>query len=148
VITFETEVRIARSIEDVFAYVSNPGNFPAWNSAVVAVRESDPGSTYVMERQLPTGRAVNELRIVARERPGQFAIRTTSGPTPFSYVYRFAVANGETVVRLDAEVEMEGVASLLPQLARRAVKRGVDDNFTTLKEILEAGSERRARPSG
>ena len=139
-IRFETDVRIDRPIEDVFAYVSNPDNFPYWNSAVDAVRESDPGSTYVMERHLPTGRAVNELQIVTLERPREFAIRTTSGPTPFSYVYRFSADNGDTVVRLDAEVELEGVASLLPQLARRAVKKGVDDNFTTLKAILEAPS--------
>jgi uncharacterized protein YndB with AHSA1/START domain len=124
VITLETDVRIERPIEDVFEYISNPGNFPHWNSAVSAVRESEPGSTYVMERQLPTGRAVNELRIVALERPREFAIRTISGPTPFSYVYRFSAENGKTVVRLDAEVELNGVASILSQLARRAVKRG------------------------
>lgn len=139
-IAFETDVRIERPIEDVFAYVSNPGNFPYWNSAVTAVRESEPGSTYVMERRLPTGRALNELRIVSLDRPRKFAIRTTSGPTPFSYLYRFSAENGETVVQLDAEVELEGVASLLPQLARRAVKKGVDDNFATLKAILEGPS--------
>ena len=141
-IAFETDVCIERPIEDVFAYVSNPGNFPFWNSAVNAVRESEPGSTYVMERRLPTGRAVNELKIVGSERPREFAIRTMSGPTPFSYVYRFSAENGETVVRLDAEVELEGVASLLPQLARRAVKKGVDDNLATLKEILEGVAQR------
>ena len=135
-IAFKTDVRIERPIEDVFAYVSNPGNFPDWNSAVTAVREGEMGSTYVMERRLPSGRAVNELSIVALERPTDFAIRTTSGPTPFLYVYRLSAENGETVVRLDAEVELEGVGSLLPQLARRAVKKGVDDNFRTLKGIL------------
>jgi hypothetical protein len=142
VITFETDLRIERPIEDVFAYVSNPGNFPDWNSAVVTVREIDPGSTYVMERELPTGRAVNELRIVTRERPREFAIRTTSGPTPFVYVYRFSAENGETVVRLEAEVELGGVASLLPQVARRGVRRGVDANLGTLKRILEGTAER------
>jgi uncharacterized protein YndB with AHSA1/START domain len=136
VIMFETDVRIGRPIEDVFAYVSNPGNFPHWNSAVKAVRVREPGSTYVMERRLPSGRAVNELTIVALDRPTKFAIRTTSGPTPFTYAYRFSAENGETVVRLEAEVELKGVASLLPRLARRAVKKGVDDNFTTLKAIL------------
>jgi ligand-binding SRPBCC domain-containing protein len=137
VITFQTDVRIERPIEDVFAYVSNPGNFPDWNSAVSVVRASKPGSTYMLERELSTGRALNELEIVARERPSGFAIRTSSGPTPFSYVYGFSAENGSTVVRLDAEVELEGVPSLLLPLVRRAVKKGVDDNFATLKCILE-----------
>jgi uncharacterized membrane protein len=142
VITFQTDVRIERPLEEVFAYLSDLRNFPAWNSAVQSVRPTSPGasgvgSSYAMERRLPAGRAVNELEIVAREPPGEFAIRTTAGPTPFLYRYRLAAQDGRTVVHLDAEVELPGVASFLPQLARRAVKRGVDDNLETLRGILE-----------
>ena len=141
-IAFETSTRIKRPVEDVFAYVSEPRNFPDWNTAVQAVRktsgsESGAGSTYLMERDLPTGRAVNELEVVASERPTDFAIRATAGPTPFLYRYRFAADNDETVMQLNAEVELPGAAALLPQLARRAVKKGVEDNFATLKQILE-----------
>jgi hypothetical protein len=42
-------------------------------------------------------------------------------------------------VRLDAHVELPGAAALLPALARRAVKKGVDANLVTLKNVLEAG---------
>ena len=146
-IAFETSTRINRPIEDVFAYVSDPLNFPRWNSAVQAVRktsagENGAGSTYVMERELPTGRAINELEVLASERPREFVIQATAGPTPFLYRYRFAAENDETVMQLNAEVELPGAAALLPQLARRAVKKGVDDNFATLKQILEATRSR------
>ena len=142
-ITFETSTRINRPIEEVFAYVSEPRNFPRWNSAVQAVRKTSAGDTgvaasYLMERALPTGRALNELEVVTREWPREFAIRTTAGPTPFRYHYGFSAENDETVVHLNAEVDLTGPAALLPQLARRAVKNGVDDNFATLKLILEA----------
>jgi uncharacterized protein YndB with AHSA1/START domain len=142
-ITFETSVRIRRPIEEVFSYVADPLNFPRWNSAVEAVRktpaaENGVASTYSMERELPTGRAVNELEVVASQRPREFAIRTTAGPTPFLYRYRFSGERGETVVRLDAEVELQGTAALLPPIARRFVRNGVDDNLATLKQILEA----------
>ena len=140
-IAFETEVRIKRPIEEVFAYVSDPGNFPSWNSAVQDVRPTsapnNAGSTYAMTRQLPTGAATNQLKIVSSEQPHEFAIRTTSGPTPFLYRYHFAVETGRTLVQLDAQVELDGVAAFMPQLARLAVKRGVDDNLATLKQILE-----------
>ena len=144
-ITFETSTRINRPIEEVFAYVSDPRNFPRWNSAVQAVRKTSAGDTgvassYLMERALPTGRAVNELEVVTREWPREFAIRTTAGPTPFRYRYGFSAENNETVVQLDAEVDLIGPAALLPKLARRAVKKGVDDNLATLKQILEAAS--------
>ena len=140
---FQTTARIARPIDEVFAFVSDPGNFPQWNSAVQAVHKTSEGergvgSTYSMERQLPSGRARNELEIVACESPNEFAIRTTSGPTPFLYRYSLSTENGATVVQLDAHVELEGAPSLLGPLARRAVKKGVDDNFSTLKRILEA----------
>ncbi|MGH2947510.1 MAG: SRPBCC family protein [Solirubrobacteraceae bacterium] len=140
---FEAEVRIQRPIEDVFAYLSDPRNFPHWNSAVRAVRPTSAASTqvgtmYSMERELPSGRAENDLEIVALERPREFTIRTTSGPTPFHYHYRLSSENGETIVTLDAEVKLEGAAAFAAPLARRAVKRGVDDNLAALKQILEA----------
>jgi uncharacterized protein YndB with AHSA1/START domain len=142
-ISFETSTRINHPIEGVFAYVSNPRNLPRWNSAVETVRKTSAGdtgvaSTYLMERALPTGRAVNELEVVTREWPREFAVRTAAGPTPFRYRYGFSAENDETVVHLNAEVELIGPAALLPQLARRALKKGVDDNFATLKQILEA----------
>jgi uncharacterized protein YndB with AHSA1/START domain len=144
-ITFETDVHIERPLDEVFAYVSEPLNFPRWNSAVELVRETSAreggvGSTYVMERELPTGRAVNRLDVVASEAPHEFAIRASAGPTPFLYRYRFSSQDSETVVNLDAEVELPGAAALLPQLARRAIKSGVDDNLATLKRVLELGS--------
>jgi uncharacterized protein YndB with AHSA1/START domain len=143
VIAFETDVRINRRIEEVFAYVSDPLNFPRWNSAVQSVRKTSAGEngvapTYSMERALPTGRAVNDLAVVATEPPREFAIRTTAGPTPFLYRYQFCRENSETVVKLHAEVELPGAAAFLPQLARRLVKKSVNDNFATLKQILEA----------
>lgn len=136
-ITFETEVRIERPIEEVYAYVSDPLNFPRWNSAVEAVRENVRGKTYSMERRLPRGRAVNELEILALDRPRELAIRTTSGPTPFFYRYLFSSEGNGTLVMLDAQVELHGAAALVPKLARRAVKSGVDENLATLKGVLE-----------
>jgi ligand-binding SRPBCC domain-containing protein len=143
VIAFDTDVHIDRPLEEVFAYVSDPLNLPVWNSAVQAVNKTSAGqndvaSTYSLERELPTGRAVNELEVTASEPPREFAIRTTAGPTPFLYRYRFSAENGETVMRLDAEVELPGAAAFLPRLARRLVKNGVNDNLATLKRILEA----------
>jgi hypothetical protein len=38
---------------------------------------------------------------------------------------------------LEAEVELPGPAALVGPIARRAVKRGVLDNFRALKQILE-----------
>ncbi len=94
-ITFQTSVCVKRPIEEVFAFVSDPVLFPRWNSAVQTVHQTSEergavGSTYSMQRRLPSGPVGNELEVFAREHPTEFGIRTTSGPTPFRYSYRFA----------------------------------------------------------
>ena len=132
----------SRPIEDVFALVSDPLQFPRWNSAVRTVhltsgRTGELDSTYSIGRELPTGGAENELEVFARNHPSEFCIRTTSGATPFVYRYRFASERGATVVRLDAKVELPGVAAVLGPLAARGVRRGVNANFAALKRILE-----------
>ena len=147
-IVFQTSIGIKRPAEEVFAYVSDPRNLPAWNSAVQAVRPASPstrgvGSTFSMKRELPTGPATNQLEVIASKPPREFTIRTTAGPTPFLYHYQFAVQNGKTLVQLDAQVELDGVATRLRQLARHAIKKGVDDNLATLKLVLETPSRAR-----
>jgi uncharacterized protein YndB with AHSA1/START domain len=142
VISFEASVRIERPIEEVFAFVADPTQFPRWNSAVQTVRltSGEPGglgSKYSMQRVLPAGRVENELEVFSREHPAEFSIRTTSGPTPFVYRYRFARDGAGTVVHLDASVELPGVAAVLGPLAARGVRRGVDANFAALKRTLE-----------
>lgn len=148
-ISFETGVRVERAVGDVFDFVSDPLSFPRWNSAVQAVNNTsgvtgEVGSTYSMRRELPTGQVENDLEVLVRERPSEFVIRTTSGPTPFHYHYRFATEGVGTVVHLQASVELPGVAGVLRPLAARAVRRGVDANFTALQRILE-GSARQAQ---
>jgi uncharacterized protein YndB with AHSA1/START domain len=148
---FETSVRIRRPIEEVFDFVADPLNLQRWNSAVRTVwktrgRESEVGSTYSMERELPNRRVRNDLEIFAHGYPAEFGIRTTSGPTPFSYRYGFSSDKGDTVVQLDGVFELDGVAGLLGPLAGRAVKRGVDDNLDELKDILETTPRRASHP--
>jgi uncharacterized protein YndB with AHSA1/START domain len=149
VITFETSVCVERPLEEVFDFVSDPLSFPRWNSAVQAVTNTsgvtgEVGSTYSMRRELPTGQVENELEVLVRERPSEFTIRTTSRPTPFLYHYRFASDGVDTLVRLNASVELLGVAAVFGPLGARAVKRGVDANFAVLKRTLEE-SPRNAR---
>ena len=138
-IAFQTSVEIDRPTDEVFAYLSDLGNFPHWNSAVQSVRPAS-GPAYVMERELPTGHATNRLEIVAWDSPHEFALRATEGPTPFLYRYRFVAADKRTVVHLDAQLELTGVAALVTPLARHGIRKGVDDNLATLKLTLEAAA--------
>ena len=127
-INLKTSVRIERPIEEAFAYVSDPLRFPAWNSAVRSVRQTS-SSTFEMERDLPTGRAHNPLEIVVLDPPAEFVIRTTSGPTPFLYRYRFSEDGAGTRLGFEAEIQM-------PRLAGPLIKRGIEANLATLVREL------------
>jgi Polyketide cyclase / dehydrase and lipid transport len=153
VISFQASVRIERPIEEVFAFVADPLLFPRWNSAVQAVHgtpgaRGDAGATYSMQRVLATGRVENKLEVFNHAQPAEFGIRTTSGPTPFVYGYRFASDGVDTVVHLDASVALPGVPAVLGPLAARGVRRGVDTNFAALKRTLEAPARDAHSPAG
>lgn len=141
----ETRIRVERSAESVFDYVSDVRNLPSWNSAVqsvslVSAGAGGPvGATYAMVRELPTGRAENVLEVVAHERPRRFGIRTISGPTPFAYEFRFTDDGSGTVVDVALRAELGGIASLLGPAARVALQRGVDDNLAALQALLSPG---------
>jgi hypothetical protein len=134
-----TDVHIQRPLDEVFRYVADPRNLPVWNSAVTDVRErvGTPGSTYVLERDLPSGKAINELEVIAPDPGREFSLRTTSGPTPLAYRIHFAALGGATVITVDAEAALGRVAELAAPLARRLVRRGIDSNLATLKRVLE-----------
>ena len=148
-ISFATSVRVERTVDEVFEFVSDPLLFPRWNSAVQAVNKTsgasgEAGSTYSMRRELPA-QVENDLEVLIRERPSDFVIQTISGPTPWHYHYRFAPEGTGTVVHLQASVELPGVAGVLGPLAARAVRRGVDANFVALQRTLEEGELRGPR---
>jgi carbon monoxide dehydrogenase subunit G len=151
-IVFQTSVRVDRPIEDVFTFAADPLLFPRWNSAVQTVELTSGdrgrvGSRYSMQRRLPVGQVENELEIFSREHVSEFGIRTTSGPTPFRYLYRFVSDGVDTVIQLDADVELSGVVSVLGPLAASAIRRGVDANLATLKRTLETSTTRSSRSS-
>jgi uncharacterized protein YndB with AHSA1/START domain len=140
VIVINATIRIQRGIDDVFAYVAAPEHFPAWNSAVTDVQPLSAAgdhAAFVMIRQLPTGVATNELRVVAVEPPRRFVLETTSGPTPFHYEYRFSEDDHATTIELDAQADLGTLATLLGPLARHGLEHGIRANLETLKGLLE-----------
>jgi uncharacterized protein YndB with AHSA1/START domain len=139
VIHFETSIRIERPADDVFAVVADPQTYPRWNSAVEAVTPVEGERRFRMERELPTGHAENVLEVLYAEPPREVVVRAADGPTPFLYRFVLAGSNGATDLSLKADVELGGASRLFGPLAAAAVKRGVDENFSTLKRLLERG---------
>lgn len=143
-VRFTADVVIERPVQLVFAFVARAENGSMWNSAVRQVRQSSEGpvgvgTEYSMSRQLPSGPVENTLQVVDYQPNKSYAIRVTSGPTPFQYRYRVEPLGDRTRVSLSAEGSLGGPADLLSPIASIVVKRGVQANFETLKALLESG---------
>jgi carbon monoxide dehydrogenase subunit G len=132
----ELTVEIGRTPEEVFDYLVDVSNLPAWQSGVrSARREGDRihESRHLLGRELSTTLAIDE-----EERPRVFAIRALDSPVPFAVRHELE-PNGSGGTRLT--VVGEGDAGLLPGfaagiMARRAEKQFRKD-FERLKRLLE-----------
>lgn len=148
---FETEIRIQRPVREVFAYLSSGEHGPEWNSVIVRITPlSDgpvrEGSRYRMVQDLPGGRVENVLEVIEHVKDQAFAVRTVSGPTPFTYRYRFTGKNGVTLLILQAEIDEEKLSGFLGMAGQvmpdwalsRLIEYMVKRNMESLKKVLES----------
>ena len=139
----ELTVEVARTPEDVFAYLTNVSNLPAWQSGVHSAQIEDAGpprtGARIRESRHMLGRELNTtLEITGYDPPRTFALRALNSPVPFTVRHELVASDGGTTLTVVAE----GNAAFLPGfvsgiMARRAEKQFRKD-FERLKKQLEA----------
>ena len=137
----ESAIVVNRPPEEVFAYATDPANVPEWQSSALEASVDGPlqaGASGKEVRKFLGRRMESTIRIDAYEPPRRFAIQVTSGPVPF-HVEQTVEPEG-TGSRVSAVIEGEpgGFFKLAEPLVERAVRREIEGNFATLKDILEA----------
>jgi carbon monoxide dehydrogenase subunit G len=129
----ELTIEIARTPEDVFAYLSDVSNLPAWQTGVKSATQR---GDRVEESRSIFGRELNTtLEIVERDEPRVFTLRALDGPVQFTVRHELEPSDGGTRLTVTAEGDVPGFAAGL--LARGAEKQFRKD-FERLKEILES----------
>jgi carbon monoxide dehydrogenase subunit G len=128
----ELTIEIARTPEDVFAYLTDVSNVPAWQSSV---KSSTLVDGHIEESRSLFGKEVHTtLEIVERDEPGLFTLRAVGGPVPFSVRHELEPAHGGTRLTVTAEGDVPGFAAgLLAKGAERQFRK----DFERLKQILE-----------
>jgi carbon monoxide dehydrogenase subunit G len=139
----ELTIEMARRPADVFAYLVDVANLPAWQSGVhgaeiVGGGEPCAGARIAESRHLLGRELHTTLEIVEYDAPRLFALRALDGPVPFTVRHELEPAGAGTRLR----VVGEGEVGFLPgfaagMMARRAEKQFRKD-FERLKQILEA----------
>ena len=128
----ELTIEIERTPEDVFAYLSDVSNLPAWQTGVKSATQRDGR---VEESRSIFGRELNTtLEIVDQEEPRLFTLRALDSPFQFTVRHELEPADGGTRLTVTAEGDVPGFAAGL--LARGAEKQFRKD-FERLKQILE-----------
>jgi Polyketide cyclase / dehydrase and lipid transport len=135
-------VVIARPVPEVFAYVADHENLPAWT---VGVKESKRltagppanGARYRVVGKL-LGRSVeSSYQITAFDRDRGFEGTMTSPMFGFCERYRFESDQDATRLSMNAAVEPRGVFRLLTPIMTAGVRRQVKADHRRLKTLLE-----------
>jgi carbon monoxide dehydrogenase subunit G len=130
----ELTIEIARAPEEVFAYLTDVSNLPAWQAGVQSATLGDgriEESRSLLGRQLQT-----TLEIVEQDEPRLFTLRALDSPVPFTVRHELEPADaGTTLLTVTPEGDVPGFAAGL--LARRAEKQ-IRKDFERLKQILES----------
>jgi carbon monoxide dehydrogenase subunit G len=132
----EVVVEIARSPEEVFAYLVDVSNLPRWQSGV---HSAERVGERVHERRTMLGRELStELQIEAEEPPRLFTLRALNSPVPFTVRHELEPSAGGT--RLT--VVGEGDTGMLPGFAARLMARRAEGqfrkDFERLRRLLES----------
>jgi carbon monoxide dehydrogenase subunit G len=129
----ELTIEIARTPAEVFAYLTDVSNLPAWQAGVKGATLRDgriEESRSLLGRELQT-----TLEIVEQDEPRLFALRALDSPVPFTVRHVLEPADDGTRLTVTAEGDVPGFAAGL--LSRRAEKQFRKD-FERLKQILES----------
>lgn len=148
-ITFEIGILIDRSVEDVFAFISNPMNLPKWQSMVAKVEpvSSGPvgvGTKFNVHSELMGRKIDGVMDITDYDPPSKFGFKNVAGPVQIQAMASFKPVGTGTRLSLNAQGEPGGVFKLAEGVLSRQVKSQMEDNLKQLKSFLESGAKLRA----
>lgn len=134
---------VARPIEEVFDYLVDVANLPAWQTSVVSAEldgEGPPGAgARFRETRTFMGRRLESVvEVTEWERPRRFCLRTVSGPLPYDVRHTLEPGDGGTRIRFELEGRPRGVMRLAGGVAERTALRQSQADFARLKALLEA----------
>jgi uncharacterized protein YndB with AHSA1/START domain len=140
-----TSVDIARSPEDVFAYITDVQRHPEWQDGLVSVTLEGAGpvrvgTRVVHRRKLGPQTVSTTSEITAFDPPHVVSFRGVDGPIRAEGSQRVEPAGDGSRVSFEMELEGHGLGKLMLPMARKQAARQVTTSHETLKRILETGA--------
>jgi uncharacterized protein YndB with AHSA1/START domain len=139
------EVLVGRSPAEVFAFLADAENDPAWRPGVLDIARVSgdgpgAGAQYRQGVKGPAGRRIDaDVETTAYEPDRLIAFRATAGPVRPEGRYELAPADGGgTRVRFALAAELRGLKVAMAPAVRRTMA-GEVGHLDNLKRVLEAG---------
>jgi len=139
----EVTTTIDRSVEDVFAVVSNFEHNAKWSSATIEDKITSPGpigvgTTAHLVSKFLGRRIESDAEITEFEPNRRISMQSTSGSFPFRGSLALEPVEGGTRVNATFEVEPGGFFKLAEPLVTRMAERQFESDLANLKDLLEA----------
>ena len=137
-----TSVEIARSPEEVFAYITDVSRHPEWQAGLVsaALQTDGPlgvGSRAVHKRKLGPVTLAQTSEITEFDPPRLVAFRELDGPIRAQGRERVEPTGDGSRVSFEMDMQGHRLGVLLLPIARGQVTRQVEESHENLKRILE-----------
>jgi uncharacterized protein YndB with AHSA1/START domain len=139
-------IEIARSPEDVFAYLDQLERHGEWQSQIVSTRRETDGPTRVGTRatdvrRVPIGKQSVTYEITEHEPPRRASFKGVNGPVrPVGTVRVEPIGDGRSNLTLELDLEGHGVLGMVfAPLARSQARKLVPEDHKRLKARLESG---------
>jgi hypothetical protein len=138
---FSNTVAINRRRDEVFAYLSDFENIPAWNYAIdrtsqIGTGPVGVGTQYTQTRTLPRP-SEETFEVITFTSPERLAIRGTLGPFQADSDYQFEDVDETTILTNSMTLEASGLMRVAATLAGSRVQKAVAENLHVLKGLLE-----------
>jgi uncharacterized protein YndB with AHSA1/START domain len=141
-------IEIARSPEEVFAYVTDPSRLAEWQESVVSSRAEGTGPPGVGTRASVTRRIGRLERTMTAELaqlspPSSWAVRGVDGPVRGNVKGTIAPLDDGARSRVTLELELVGYGIgklLVPLVVLSQARKEMPTNLRNLKERLESGA--------
>jgi hypothetical protein len=146
----ECVATFGRPVDEVFAFVADPANGPAWQGWLAEADAEPPGplalGTRVTEvRQILGIRVRYSYRITGLSPDRGIALESVDGPVPFSATFLFEPVGHGCLVRLEVDVRtaaLAGVFGPAHPLIGRIAERELRANLANLNDLLYAQAQK------
>ncbi len=140
----ETSIIIARPVQTVFEFMTNPEKAPQWRPAVLEERVISAGpvgvGTTIRRVVQFLGRRIERDAQITEYAPNEKVSFKTGSLFPVAATYAVEAAGAGTKLTAAFEAEMSGFFRPAAPLLVRMVRARIEGQLTNLKNRLEAGA--------